>query len=266
MLHHALVQLEARRLQTLAAARVAGVQDRQVVFLRHLVDSGEQAREVLLGVDVLLAVRGEQDVLALLQTEPTVDIARLDLRQIRAQHLRHRGACHKGALLRQSAIRQIAARVLGIGEIDVGDNVDDTAVGFLRQALVLAAIARLHVEDGDMQPLRADDAQAAVRITQHQHGVGLQLNHQLVRLSDDIAHRLAQITADGVQIDLGISKAEVLEEHAVEVVVVVLPRVGEDGIEIDTALLDDGGKADDLRARADDDEELELAVVFPNRI
>ena len=53
---HARVQLEAGGLQALAGARVAGVQDRHVVFLRERVDGGEQAREVRLGVDVLLAV------------------------------------------------------------------------------------------------------------------------------------------------------------------------------------------------------------------
>ena len=53
---HARVELEAGGLQALAGARVAGVQDRHVVFLRKRVDGGEQAREVRLGVDVLLAV------------------------------------------------------------------------------------------------------------------------------------------------------------------------------------------------------------------
>ena len=59
---HARVQLEARGLQALAGARVAGVQDRHVVFLGQRVDRGEQAREVRLGVDVLLAVGGQQHV------------------------------------------------------------------------------------------------------------------------------------------------------------------------------------------------------------
>ena len=59
---HARVELEAGGLQALAGARVAGVQDRHVVFLGQRVDRGEQAREVRLGVDVLLAVGGQQHV------------------------------------------------------------------------------------------------------------------------------------------------------------------------------------------------------------
>lgn len=53
---HARVELEAGGLQALAGARVAGVQDRHVVPLGQRVDRSEQAREVHLGVDVLLAV------------------------------------------------------------------------------------------------------------------------------------------------------------------------------------------------------------------
>ena len=59
---HARVQLEAGGLQALAGARVAGVQDRHVVLLGQRVDGCEQAREVGLGVDVLLAVGGQQHV------------------------------------------------------------------------------------------------------------------------------------------------------------------------------------------------------------
>ena len=66
---HARVELKAGGLQALAGARVAGVQDRHVVLLRERVDGGEQAREVGLGVDVLLAVGGEQHVALGLQTE-----------------------------------------------------------------------------------------------------------------------------------------------------------------------------------------------------
>ena len=47
-----------------------------------------------------------------------------------------------------------------------------------------------------------------------------------------------------------------MEKDAVEVVVVVLPRVGENGVEILAALGNDGGQADDLRPCADDDEQL----------
>lgn len=69
MLNDALIQREAALLQPLAAARMAGVEDRHIVLFGHLVDGGEQRGEVLLGVDVLLAVGGEQDVFAFFQPQ-----------------------------------------------------------------------------------------------------------------------------------------------------------------------------------------------------
>ena len=86
---HAGVQLEAGGLQALAGARVAGVQDWHVVFLGQRVDRGEQAREVRLGVDVLLAVGGEQHVALGLQAELGENVACLDLVEVGAQDLGH---------------------------------------------------------------------------------------------------------------------------------------------------------------------------------
>ena len=66
MLDDALIELETACLQAFAAAGMAGVEDGHIVLLGHLVDGVEQAQEVLLGVNVLLAVGAQQDVLALL--------------------------------------------------------------------------------------------------------------------------------------------------------------------------------------------------------
>ena len=53
-----------------------------------------------------------------------------------------------------------------------------------------------------------------------------------------------------------------MEKDAVEVIVVVLPRVGKDGIEISAALGDNRRKADDFGARSHDNQQLQPAVVF----
>lgn len=251
---HARVQLEAGGLQALAGARVAGVQDRHVVFLGQRVDRGEQAREVRLGVDVLLAVGGEQHVALRLQVELGKDVRRLNLVQVGAQDLRHGRARDVGALRRAAGVLEVAAGVLGVGQVDVGDHVDDTAVGLLGQALVLAAVARLHVEDGDVEPLGRDGGQAAVGVAQDQQGVGLHSDHQLVAGGDDVAHGLAQVGAHGVQVDVGVVQRQVAEEDAVERIVVVLPGMRQQAVEVAAALLDDLGQADDLGAGAHDDE------------
>ena len=259
---HARVELEARRLQALAGARVAGVQDRHVVLLGQRVDRGEQAREVGLGVDVLLAVRREKHVAPGLQAELGQNARGLDLLQVGAQDLRHGRARDVGALRGAAGVLEVAASVLGVGKVHIADHVDDAAVGLLGQALVLAAVARLHVEDGDVQALCRDGGQAAVGVAQDQEGVGPHLDHELVARRDDVAHRLAQVGAHGVQVDVGVVQRQVAEEDAVERVVVVLPGVRQQAVEVAAALLDDLGQADDLGARAHDDEQLQAAVVF----
>ena len=54
------------------------------------VDGVEQAQEVLLRVDVLLAVGAQQDVSTFLEAEARVDVAGLNLRQVLVKDLRHR--------------------------------------------------------------------------------------------------------------------------------------------------------------------------------
>ena len=57
LLHlHTWIQLETAGFEAVAAAGMATVEDGHVVLLGHPVDGGEEAEEVLLGVDVLLAV------------------------------------------------------------------------------------------------------------------------------------------------------------------------------------------------------------------
>ena len=259
---HARVELEAGGLQALAGARVAGVQDRHVVFLGERVDGGEQAREVGLGVDVLLAVGGQQHVALGLKAELGKDVRRLNLVQVGAQDLRHRAARDVGALGGAAGVLEVAAGVLGVCQVDVGDHVDDAAVGLLGQALVLAAVAGLHVEDGDVQALCRDGGQAAVGVAQDQQRVRLRLHHELVGGGDDVAHRLAEVGAHGVQVDVRVVKRQVAEEDAVERVVVVLPGVRQQAVEVAAALLDDLGQAYDLGACAHDDQELKTTVIF----
>ena len=256
VLDHPLVQLETGLLQTLFAAGMAAVQHGHIVLLRHFIDGSKKAHEILLRVDVLLPVGGKQNVLSLFQSQTGVDVACLDFLQVLVEHFGHGAAGDVGALLGQAILRQVTAGVLRVAQVHVGDDVHDAAVGLLRQALVLAAVAGLHVEDGDVQPLSSNDAEARVGVPQHQHGIGLQLRHQVVTFCDDVAHGLAQGIPHRIQVDVRVGQLQVVEEHAVEVVVVVLAGVGQEGIEILPALGDDRSQADDLRPGAHDDEKL----------
>ena len=259
---HPAVQLETGLLQTLFAPGMAAVQHRHIVLLRHFVDGSEEAHEILLCVDVLLPVGGEKDVPTLFQPQAGVDIAGLDFRKVLVEHFGHGAAGDVGALLGQAVLRQVAAGVLRVAQVHIGNNVHDAAVGLLWQALVLAAVAGLHMENWDVQPLGPDDAEAGVGVPQHQHGIGLQLRHQVVAFGNDVAHGLPQGVPHCGQVDVRVIQLQVVEEHTVEVVVVVLAGVGQEGVEILPALGDDRGQADDLRPGAHDDEQLKFAVVL----
>lgn len=160
------VELEAGLRETVAAARVAAVENLHAVFLCHRIDGVEQALEVLLRVYVLLPVGAEKDVAAFLQSQTGVDIASFDFREVVVEDLRHRGARDECAFLREPAVGEVAAGVLAVGHIHVADDVHDAAVGLLRKALVLAAVAGFHVEDRDMEAFSSDDAEAAVRVAE----------------------------------------------------------------------------------------------------
>lgn len=193
VLDDTLVQLETALFQTFAAAGMAGIQDRHIVLFGHFVDCGEQRSKVFLRVDILFAVGREQNVLTLFQSQTCMNIGSLDLFQILMQHFSHGRTGHIGALLRQTGVRQIAAGVLGISHIHIRDDVHNTTVGFFGQTLILATVACFHMEDGNMQTFCTDDRQAAVGITQHQHGIRLDGNHELVAFRDDIAHTYAEM-------------------------------------------------------------------------
>ena len=257
------VQLESAFLQSFPASRVAGVQHRHTILLRHGVYRCEQGTEILLRVDILLPVSGEQNVLSFFQTEPGVNVAGLDLRKILMQHLRHGAAHYEGALLRDARGIQIAPGVLGVAKVHVGGHIHNAAVRLLRQAFVKAAVPGLHVEDRNVQPFGGDDGQAGVGIPQHQHGVRLDLLHESVAFGDNRADRLAEVCTGGVQVIVRCTKPQILKEHLIQLVVVILPRVDENLLEIAVAALDGSRKTDDLRPRAEDRHQLEFFHVRP---
>lgn len=201
---HKGVEREARLVKALAGARVAAIEYGQLVRLGYLVDGGEEGSEVGLRVDILLAVGTQENVLAALEAEALVYVAPLDGLEVLVEHLGHGAAAQVGALAGQAAVSEVAAGVLGVADVDVGDDVYDAAVRLLGQALVLAAVAGLHVEDGDVEPLGRDGGEARVGVAEDQKGVGLHLNHKLVRGGDDVADGLAEVVAHAVHIYVGV--------------------------------------------------------------
>ena len=152
--------------------------------------------------------------------------------------------------------------MLGVRHIYIRDDVHDASICLFRQAFILTPIASLHVEDGNMKALGADDRKAAICITQHQHGVRLHLHHQLVTLGDDIAHCFSKVRSNRIHVNIRVGQFKVLEENPIQIVVVVLSRMRQQTVEILTTFIDNCGQADDFRASADDDEKLKFPVIL----
>ena len=110
---------------------------------------------------------------------------------------------YEDGLAVQALGKQVPSGVFCIRQVDVADMVHNLSVDHLAHVLVPAAVARLHMENGNLQPLCADGRQGAVGVAQYQEGVGLLLLDHLVTLGDDVAHRLAQGLPDAVKIVIG---------------------------------------------------------------
>ena len=204
------------------------------------------------------AVGAQQHIFLRLEAQALQHVGPFDGGQVLPQHLGHRAAGDIGALAGGALGVQIASGVLGIAHVHVGNMVHDAAVGLLGQTLVEAAVAGLHVEDGDVQPLGRDGGQAAVGVAQDQQRVRLQPDHELIAFGDNVPDRLAEVLAHRVEIVVGRAQAEVFEKDAVQGVVVVLAGVDQDLLEVSIAFLDDGRQTDDLRPGAHDRHQLEF--------
>ena len=106
------IRITGGRFQAFAAPGMAAVKDGHIILLSHLVDGGEEAQEVLFGVDVLLAMGAQKDVFPLFKAKPPMDVAGFNLRQVLMQDFRHGAASDVGAFFRQAAVGQVAPGVL----------------------------------------------------------------------------------------------------------------------------------------------------------
>jgi len=152
--------------------------------------------------------------------------------------------------------------VLAIRHVHIADDVNNSAVGLLRQALVLTSVTSLHVEDGDMQTLCANHAQAAIGITKNQYCIRLYLHHQLVALGNDVTHGLTQVITYGFHIHIRISQLQILEEHPVQVIVIVLTCMCQQRIKILTTFINHSCQSDNLRACTHDNQQLQFSIIF----
>ena len=241
---------------------MAAIENRHIIFLCHLIDSGKKRQKILLGINVLFTVSREQDILTLLQAKTLVNIAGLNLGKVLMQHLCHRTTSNIGTFLGQTTVSEITTRMLRVCHIDIADNVHNATVGLFRQTLILTPVTSFHVEDGDMQALSSNHTQARVGIPQHQYCIRLRLNHHLVALVDDVTHRGTKVITYCLHINVRVCQLQVLKEHPVQVIVVVLTSMSQQTVEVLTALGNHSSQSDYLWASTHDNQQLQFSIVL----
>ena len=97
-----------------------------------------------------------------------------------------------------------------------------------------------------MKTLRTYDAKTRVCITKNEDSIRLGSYHEFVASIDDISTSCSKVIAYGIHIDFRIFDFKVLEEHAIEVIVIVLTSMGKDNVKILTCLVNDSSKTDNL--------------------
>ena len=157
---------------------------------------------------------------------------------------------------------EITAGVFAVCKVDIGDNVHDAAVCFFGQALVLTAVSGFHVEDRNMQSLCCNGRQTGVGVTENKKCIGLDLIHQLIGAVDNVAHRCTEIVAYCIHIDFGIGKLQILKENAIKVIIIVLTCVCKNCVKVRSALIDNSRKTDDFGTCANNNQQLQLAVIL----
>ncbi len=122
--------------------------------------------------------------------------------------------------------------MFGVNQVEIGDMVDDAAVDLFGDVEIEAAVAGFHVEDGDVHPFCHISRQAGIGIAQDQHGVRHLFPQHLLRFADDIADGGTQGRGVYFKEIIGFADFKVFEEDLVELVIVILPGMDEDVIDV----------------------------------
>src|SRR5581483_1559137 len=137
--------------------------------------------------------------------------------------------------------------------------VDHPAVDLLRDAIVEAAVARLHGVDGNAAALGHVRRERAVGVAQHEQPVGRVEVEDGVDGGEDRSDPLGEPASGHAQVTVRLADAELLEEDVAEHRIEVLPGVDQHDVRPPIEALEDAAQPDDLRPRPEDDEDLHRA-------
>ena len=163
------------------------------------------------------------------------------------QDLWHGRAGDEDPVWREPGCQEISAGVFGVAQVNVGDGVHNPAVDFLWHPVVKAAIACLHVKNGNLQPFGGDGGQAGIGIPQEKQGVRPKGLQKPKGLGENVSQGVTQVGAGHVQLVVWRTQVQILEEDFVEGMVPVLTGVDQGLPEVSVTAPDGGGQPDDFR-------------------
>jgi hypothetical protein len=134
--------------------------------------------------------------------------------------------------------------------------VDDPAIDFLGHAVVVAAIAGFHVQDGDAETTGHDSRQAAVRIPEDQQSVWPMVQERGLHPGENLAGLGAEARRANAERHVRRAHGKLPVEHPAQPVVEVLTGVHEHVVHMLVEQLDDPAETDDLRTGSEDGHDL----------
>ena len=129
--------------------------------------------------------------------------------------------------------------------------IDHAPVHFLGDAVVVAAVARFHVIHGYAEAASDDGRHATVGVAENQQPVGPVFEQERLGLLEDLPDLSRRRGRAHSHERIGLPDPQLLEEHRAQPLVEVLPGVHQHVIERAVEERDDAGEPDDLRARAE---------------
>src|SRR5947209_7028364 len=173
-------------------------------------------------------------------------------------------ACYKDAPAFYAFAQEVRSAALRIRHQNIAAVIDCAPVDFFRHAVIIAAVACLHVINGNPHTLCHYRRQPAVRVSKNEQAVRPLLEHDALGFHNDLSDLLAERLAAHAQEIVWLSYIELLKENVIQVRIEILPRVYKDVLAQAVQLLNDTAQANYLRARAQDGHHLHGLVGLPH--
>ncbi|MCY1437573.1 hypothetical protein D9M71_537400 [compost metagenome] len=218
-----MLQRLAEGLQPLASARMSRDDQRVAILVGQRSQRDEQIAQVFRSIDVLFAVRADDEELTGLQPAALNHIGLLDLRHVVVEHLLHMRAGFYNGFGADTFGNQITPGMLGKHHVDIAAVVEYLAVQLLRYPLVETAVTCLHVKHRNLTALGGDHSQAGIGVAVQKQRIRPLLLEHLVGLEDNLSDGLRCRFARSPQKMIGLANLQIVEKDLIQLIIIILP-------------------------------------------